>query len=63
MYRSNIKTLIKWKLDKKRKPLVFLGARQVGKTWLIEEFGKTEYRQLVYVNFDDIKAQKVKIEL
>jgi len=58
MYRSNIKTLIKWKLDKKRKPLVFLGARQVGKTWLIEEFGKTEYRQLVYVNFDDKKAPK-----
>jgi predicted AAA+ superfamily ATPase len=34
----------------------FLGARQVGKTWLIKEFGKTEYRQMVYVNFDEIQS-------
>ena len=58
MYRSNIKQLIKWKLDVGKKPLVFLGARQVGKTWLIKTFGKTEYRQMVYVNFDDKDTPK-----
>ncbi|MDR1543317.1 MAG: ATP-binding protein [Prevotellaceae bacterium] len=52
MYRESIKQLIKWKLDKNKKPLIFLGARQVGKTWLIQEFGKTEYRQVVYINFE-----------
>jgi predicted AAA+ superfamily ATPase len=41
MYRSRIKDLIEWKLKKNKKPLVFLGARQVGKTWLVQEFGKT----------------------
>ena len=53
MYRTIIKKLIEWKLSKNKKPLVFLGARQVGKTWLIQEFGKTEYRQMVYINFED----------
>jgi predicted AAA+ superfamily ATPase len=53
VYRSSIKTLIKWKLAENRKPLVFLGARQVGKTWLIQKFGKTEYRQMVYINFEN----------
>jgi predicted AAA+ superfamily ATPase len=52
MYRCGIKKLIQWKLDKNKKPLVILGARQVGKTWLIHEFGKTEYRQMVYINFE-----------
>jgi predicted AAA+ superfamily ATPase len=55
MYRSNIKTLKKWKLNVDRKPLLFLGARQVGKTWLLQEFGKTEYRQVVYINFEKSK--------
>ena len=40
MYRDNIKQLIEWKLDKSKKPLIILGARQVGKTYLIQEFGK-----------------------
>jgi predicted AAA+ superfamily ATPase len=52
MYRSDIKQLIEWKLDKLKKPLIILGARQVGKTYLIQEFGKTEYRQMVYINFE-----------
>ncbi|GHT17626.1 ATPase [Bacteroidia bacterium] len=56
MYRNNIKNLIKWKLDNHKKPLVFLGARQVGKTWLIQEFGKTEYRQMAYINFERAAA-------
>jgi len=58
MHRLKIKELIKWKLNKNKKPLVFFGARQVGKTWLIQEFGKTEYRQMVYVNFEDKDAPK-----
>ena len=53
MYRCSINNLIKWKLDKQRKPLVVLGARQVGKTWLIKEFGRTEYKQTVYINFEE----------
>jgi len=38
MYRKKIKELIQWKINKDKKPLVFLGARQVGKTWLLQEF-------------------------
>jgi predicted AAA+ superfamily ATPase len=52
MYRIRIKELTNWKLDKKRKPLIVQGARQVGKTWLIKEFGKTAFKQTVYVNFE-----------
>lgn len=58
MYRSDIKTLVKWKLDKYKKPLIFLGARQVGKTYLIKEFGNSEYQQMVYVNFEDQNSPK-----
>jgi predicted AAA+ superfamily ATPase len=56
MYRTKFKSLIKWKLNSNRKPLVFLGARQVGKTWLIQEFGRTQYKQMVYVNFEEKDA-------
>ena len=52
MYRTKIKDLLQWKLSKGRKPLMFLGARQVGKTWLAQEFGKTQYRQTLYINFE-----------
>ncbi|MDR1682330.1 MAG: ATP-binding protein [Candidatus Symbiothrix sp.] len=52
MYRDSIKQLIDWKLDKGKKPLVFYGARQVGKTYLIQEFGKREYPKVVYINFE-----------
>jgi len=58
MYRKAINRLINWKINKNKKPLVFLGARQVGKTWLLKEFGKTEYRQMVYVNFEDKDAPR-----
>ena len=53
MYRYKIKELIKWKLNPDRKPLIVQGARQVGKTWLIKEFGKSDFEQMVYVNFED----------
>jgi predicted AAA+ superfamily ATPase len=56
MYRTGIKKLASWKLCDSKKPLVCLGARQVGKTWLIREFGRTEYRQMVYINFEKEKA-------
>jgi len=58
MYRERINELKNWKLKPNKKPLVFLGARQVGKTWLLQEFGKSEYQQMVYVNFEDKDAPK-----
>ena len=52
MERDAYKQLLKWKTSSNRKPLVLYGARQVGKTWLLQEFGKNEYRQALYLNFD-----------
>ena len=52
MYRFTIEKLYKWKENKHRKPLIIEGARQVGKTWLMKEFGKTAYKDCVYINFD-----------
>ena len=53
MYRNAFEKLIVWKSDPERKPLILKGARQVGKTWLMEEFGKTEYNSHVSFNFDE----------
>lgn len=52
MYRTAIEKLLKWKESKRRKPLIIEGARQVGKTWLMKEFGKQAYADTVYINFD-----------
>ncbi|MGN0550198.1 MAG: ATP-binding protein, partial [Acutalibacteraceae bacterium] len=52
MYRIAIEKLYKWKNSKRRKPLIIEGARQVGKTWLMKEFGKQAYADTVYINFD-----------
>ncbi len=52
MYRVAIEKLLKWKENKHRKPLIIEGARQVGKTWLMKEFGETAYTDTVYINFD-----------
>ena len=52
MYRIAIEKLLKWKESKRRKPLIIEGARQVGKTWLMKEFGKQAYEDTVYINFD-----------
>ncbi len=52
MYRAAMKKLYKWKDSKRRKPLIIEGARQVGKTWLMKEFGRTDYADAVYINFD-----------
>ena len=53
MHRSATKKLIAWKNDPQRKPLIIKGARQVGKTWLMHEFGKNYYADYVYYNFDE----------
>ena len=52
MYRFAIEELLKWKQSKRRKPMIIEGARQVGKTWLMKEFGRLAYEDTVYVNFD-----------
>ncbi len=52
MYRIAIEKLLKWKESKRRKPLIIEGARQVGKTWLMKEFGKLHFKDTVYINFD-----------
>ncbi len=52
MYRYAIENLNKWKNSKNRKPLIIEGARQVGKTWLMKEFGRQSYNKTVYINFD-----------
>ena len=53
MFRYGIRDLIRWKNSPGRKPLIIRGARQVGKTWLMREFGKTEYVKYAYINFDN----------
>lgn len=53
MYRYAIEELFKWKEKPNRKPMVIQGARHVGKTWLMKEFGKKAYTHTVYINFED----------
>lgn len=52
MYRTVIEKLYRWKESRNRKPLIIEGARQVGKTWLMKEFGSRAYADAVYINFD-----------
>ena len=58
MKRFKSTELIAWKNSTSRKPLIIKGARQVGKTWLMKEFGASEYAQTVYINFE--KNQRLK---
>lgn len=58
MIREALKDLIKWKEKDPRKPLIIRGARQVGKTWLMNEFGKTNYEKIAYINFDNNERMK-----
>lgn len=51
--RNAISELIRWKDSAERKPMVLKGARQVGKTWLMKEFGQNYYDSFVYFNFDE----------
>lgn len=52
MYRYAINDLIAWKKSPNHMPLIIKGARQVGKTWLMQEFGKTQYEKVAYISFD-----------
>lgn len=58
MERNLLQQLMVWKNKPNRKPLIIRGARQVGKTWLMKEFGKREYTQTAYVNFESSKLLK-----
>lgn len=58
MRRIALSFLQNWKQKKTRKPLIIRGARQVGKTWLMKEFAKTEYENFAYINFEDNQQLK-----
>lgn len=62
MKRNIIQELRKWKGRADRKPLVLLGARQVGKTWILKEFGRTDYKSVAYVNCDENPMAKQMFE-
>lgn len=53
MYRKAMEKLVKWKDKKERQPLILMGARQVGKTWLMKEFGKQHFEDVCYINFEN----------
>ena len=53
MQREIYNKLIEWKNDKHRKPLLIKGARQVGKTFIIKQFGKDHYTDIAYFNFEE----------
>ncbi len=58
MERISMQQLVRWKDKKRRKPLIIHGARQVGKTWLMKEFGKRYFEQTVYISFDNNERMK-----
>ncbi len=63
MKRDKISDLVLWKNNPLRKPLIIRGARQVGKTWLMKEFGKLHYSQTVYLNFEENTFLKTLFDL
>lgn len=62
MYRIITQQLKVWKLSKNRKPLILLGARQVGKTWVMQDFGKNNYENVAYINCDEEPLAKSMFE-
>ena len=62
MKRYAIEKLLEWKKTKKRKPLILRGARQVGKTWLMKEFGGVYYENTAYINFDNNERMRILFE-
>jgi len=54
--RAALHRLVEWRDNQDRKPLIIKGARQVGKTWLMKEFGGKHYENFVYFNFDEEDA-------
>ena len=73
MYRNIYKELLNWKNRLDHKPLILLGARQVGKTYILQDFGKREFENMVYVNcqrnsiceqlFRDLDVKRIVTEL
>ena len=63
MERLLLKKMVHWKDKQKRKPLIIQGARQVGKTWIMQEFGKRYFSNVVYINFDNNERMKAVFEL
>ena len=59
MKRQIYNELMVWKNRKDRKPLVILGARQVGKTWIMRHFGKQEYENVAYITATMSQGQKI----
>ena len=58
MYRKIVNQLVEWKNSEERKPLVLLGARQVGKTYSLLDFGKQHYKHVAYINCDNNEQAK-----
>lgn len=58
MYRKIEEELLKWKNDISRKPLILNGARQVGKTYILKEFGNKYYEKVAYINMDKNERMK-----
>lgn len=58
MERMLMSDLLAWKNSKKRKPLIIRGARQVGKTWIMKEFGRKYFENTVYISFDNNEHMK-----
>ncbi len=58
MKRNAMQDLVQWKNDEERKPMVLKGVRQVGKTWIMKEFGRQYYESYVYFNFDEEEELK-----
>ena len=56
MLRKDYEKLLKWKNNTSRKPLLVLGVRQCGKTYLVKEFGSKEFENMAYINFDGNKG-------
>lgn len=63
MERDLFIKLEQWKNKKKRKPLIIQGARQVGKTWIMKEFGARYYKDIIYINFDNNETMKKVFEI
>lgn len=62
MERWSMKLLEAWKQNPRRKPLLLLGARQVGKTWLMQEFGRRYFKSVVYIRFDNDEYMRQSFE-
>ncbi|WP_296664259.1 AAA family ATPase, partial [Treponema sp. UBA753] len=58
MERFILNDLKNWKENSSRKPLVLMGARQVGKTWVMKEFGRRFYKKTAYISFYNNSAMK-----